>query len=264
MAKNLPYFKFIVSEWNDGDITLCSMQAQGLFINLCSLYWSQEGVLSYTKTIRRYKECDVRVWNDLINESVIYIQNDLIRIRFLDKQLLDRDCLSKQNSKNVLKRWIPEQINTDVLPPNNERIDVEYNKEENREEQKREEEKRKEKKKEHQVCEVLIYPNFNDFWNLFDKKIDKTKSENCFKKIKQSDRDKIMQVLPDYVKNTPDSKYRKNPLSWLNGKCWNDELILNKKPNGTTQQSTGNKFRDQVIQNARNGEYGDIEGIHKR
>ena len=33
MAKDLPYFKFFCSEWNDGDITLEDFNLQGLFIN---------------------------------------------------------------------------------------------------------------------------------------------------------------------------------------------------------------------------------------
>lgn len=39
MAKDLPYFKFIVNEWITGDITLEDLNVQGLFINLCAWYW---------------------------------------------------------------------------------------------------------------------------------------------------------------------------------------------------------------------------------
>ena len=49
MAKDLPYFKFFCSEWNDGDITLESYKIQGLFINVCSYYWSNECDLSLIK-----------------------------------------------------------------------------------------------------------------------------------------------------------------------------------------------------------------------
>lgn len=27
-----------------------------------------------------------------------------------------------------------------------------------------------------------------------------------------------------YVKSTPDKQFRKNPQTWLNGQCWNDEV----------------------------------------
>ena len=32
MGKELPYFKFITSEWLDGEITVETLEAQGLFI----------------------------------------------------------------------------------------------------------------------------------------------------------------------------------------------------------------------------------------
>ena len=39
MAKELPYFKFYPGIYITGDVTLCSLEAQGLFINICSFYW---------------------------------------------------------------------------------------------------------------------------------------------------------------------------------------------------------------------------------
>ena len=34
-----------------------------------------------------------------------------------------------------------------------------------------------------------------------------------------------LNAVDQYVKSTPDPKFRKNPLTWLNGKCWEDEII---------------------------------------
>lgn len=133
MAKDLPYFKFNVSEWNDGDITLCSLEAQGLFINLCSLYWSQEGNLSVTKSKRRFKDCNTTVWDELTSEGIIRIDADQIIIKFLDEQFLEREKLSQKNRENIQKRW----NNTTVIPSNNEPKVLEYNIEERREEEKR-------------------------------------------------------------------------------------------------------------------------------
>lgn len=133
MAKDLPYFKFNVSEWNDGDVTLCSLEAQGLFINLCSLYWSQEGQLSVTKSKRRFKDCNTNVWDELTSEGIIRIHEDQITIKFLDEQFFEREKLSQKNRENIQKRW----NNTTVIPPNNEPNVLEYNIEERREEEKR-------------------------------------------------------------------------------------------------------------------------------
>jgi len=64
--------------------------------------------------------------------------------------------------------------------------------------------------------------DFLKFWNLYDKKVDSKRCKDKFIKLPKKDIEKILEVVSDYVLSTPDPKYRKNPLSWLNGKCWND------------------------------------------
>ena len=66
--------------------------------------------------------------------------------------------------------------------------------------------------------------SFDSFWDIYDKKIDKTKCEVKFNKLSFEDKEKIKLILPKYINSTPEIKYRKNPLTWLNGKCWNDEV----------------------------------------
>lgn len=55
MAKNFPYFKFIATEWLTGDIVYEDFDTQGLFINICALYWQRDGKLSIDDITRRYK-----------------------------------------------------------------------------------------------------------------------------------------------------------------------------------------------------------------
>lgn len=135
MAKDLPYFKFNVSEWNDGDITLCSLTAQGLFVNLCSLYWSQEGTLSLEKCKRRFKACNTTVWEELTTEGIIKVKGDSIKIKFLDIQFEERQRLSEINSKNIKKRWKKYGKDTVVSKSNNETKEPVYNIEEKRREE---------------------------------------------------------------------------------------------------------------------------------
>ena len=66
--------------------------------------------------------------------------------------------------------------------------------------------------------------SFDSFWNIYDKKVDKTKCEVKFKNISSEDKEKIKVALQKYINSTPEVKFRKNPLTWLNGKCWNDEV----------------------------------------
>lgn len=82
---------------------------------------------------------------------------------------------------------------------------------------------------------------FEDFWNTYDYKQDidrcrrywtgKTKLKNG-KKIKDSDRTKIMEVLPAYIRSAPDKNYRKHPATYLYNSAWLDEVV----PNGTSKK----------------------------
>jgi hypothetical protein len=105
MAKDLTYFKFVVSEWNDGDITTCSFAAQGLFANLCSLYWSREGDLTLEKAKKKLNKASKKLWNELQSENIFKVISGKIVINFLDEQLNELENTSKVNSNNAKTRW---------------------------------------------------------------------------------------------------------------------------------------------------------------
>lgn len=65
---------------------------------------------------------------------------------------------------------------------------------------------------------------FDKFWNLYDKKTDTTKSKKKFMKLEMPTIETILAHVPKYVASTPDKVFRKNPLTYLNGECWNDEV----------------------------------------
>ena len=65
---------------------------------------------------------------------------------------------------------------------------------------------------------------FEIFWNSYGKKVDRVKCEKAWKKLKKQEIDKILETVNRYVGANPDIQYRKNPLTYLNGKCFNDEL----------------------------------------
>lgn len=69
-----------------------------------------------------------------------------------------------------------------------------------------------------------IYYTFDEFWNTYGKKIDTKKCKDKFDKLNAEERLKIKSTINDYINSTPDVQYRKNPLTYLNGKCWQDEI----------------------------------------
>ena len=104
MAKALPYFKFYCSEWNDGDVTLEDFHAQGLFINICSYYWSKECDLDLDTLHKKFRH-NIEDTESLIKSGLVKIIDDKIAIDFLDEQQQERSRLSKQNSVNAKKLW---------------------------------------------------------------------------------------------------------------------------------------------------------------
>jgi len=83
-----------------------------------------------------------------------------------------------------------------------------------------------------------VMMEFETFWMMYDKKEGRHKCELKFKKLKKTDRDALFNSLHDYIQSTPDKQYRKNPLTWLNGKHWNDE-ITNTTPVNQSPEASG-------------------------
>lgn len=84
---------------------------------------------------------------------------------------------------------------------------------------------------------------FDIFWNTYNKKLDRSNSEKKFNKLSIKEIETILKVVNNYVKSTPDVKYRKNPMTWLNGKNWNDEVEINKPQ---TQSQTNEQLYQQI------------------
>lgn len=73
-----------------------------------------------------------------------------------------------------------------------------------------------------EVLSESIY-EFELFWDDYDKKVDRTKCEKKWSRMSESEKEVIKEFVPIYVSSTPEKKYRKNPLSFLNAKTWNDD-----------------------------------------
>ena len=83
---------------------------------------------------------------------------------------------------------------------------------------------------------------FDVWWNLYDKKRGKEKCMAKWEKLSIEEKELCIEATPAYVSSTPDKAYRKDPLTYLNGKCWNDEIINRNgnKPNNDPREKLGN------------------------
>lgn len=89
---------------------------------------------------------------------------------------------------------------------------------------------------------IEVWPTFDDFWNLYDKKTDRAKCEKKWNNLKQEDKEAIMEYLPAYKQSTPDKKYRRNPETFLNNKTWENEIIDNSTGNNRNRIPQAGSF----------------------
>lgn len=82
----------------------------------------------------------------------------------------------------------------------------------------------------------VLPPQFDEFWNAYDKKVGKPKAMKLWAKLTNKEKAACLDYLPQYKVAQPDKQYRKNPETFLRNKCWNDELIYSYD----RRNSTGN------------------------
>lgn len=105
MAKELPYFKFESQAWDTGNIQMCSRESKGLFVDLCSLYWSRLGELPYALALQKLCNGSESAFDELKKRDIFGIVDDNIVIEFLDEQLSEFNLISEERRKAAKKRW---------------------------------------------------------------------------------------------------------------------------------------------------------------
>lgn len=83
MAKELPYFKFLVSEWLLSRIADESFRIKGLFVDCCAHYWNRDCDISLKEMSKKIGKNNIK---SLENIQIIEIKNDKIYIKFLSNQ----------------------------------------------------------------------------------------------------------------------------------------------------------------------------------
>lgn len=85
MAKKITYFQFEPATYLTGSIQFCSLEAQGLYVNICCFYWQRQCDLTEENL---YKKFDKReLISELIKENAIKIKKGNVIIDFLITQL---------------------------------------------------------------------------------------------------------------------------------------------------------------------------------
>ena len=105
MAKELPYFKFEPNQWENGNIQMLSREDKGLFMDLCSMYWSRLGDVPLKLAVQKLCGGNATAFDSLISEQIFEVIDERVCINYLNEQLSEFEDTSKQNSKNAKARW---------------------------------------------------------------------------------------------------------------------------------------------------------------
>ena len=105
MAKELPYFKFEPNQWENGNIQICSREDKGLYLDLCSMYWSRLGDVPLKLAIQKLCAGNANAFDSLIDEDIFDVIDGMICIHFLNEQLSEFKDTSERNQKIALDGW---------------------------------------------------------------------------------------------------------------------------------------------------------------
>lgn len=97
------------------------------------------------------------------------------------------------------------------------------------------------------VFNVIVYPSFDDFWDAYDKKVERAETEKKWLKLNQQEKEKIMIHVAQYVVATPNQQYRKNPKTYLNQKTYLDEIVIPQSNGFTTKPTAADRQRESII-----------------
>lgn len=106
MSKEIPYFKFYIGEWFNGDITLEAYDLQGVFINICAYYWSKDCQLSLVNLKKKFRDIHIEI-DTLIESNIIKVIHEDVSISFLDEQLASKEVQTIANRVNGAKGGRP-------------------------------------------------------------------------------------------------------------------------------------------------------------
>ena len=100
------------------------------------------------------------------------------------------------------------------------------------------------------VNDIVITPSiinidFEIFWNLYNKKKgDKDKVESKWNKLKDEERQKIIDTLPNFLNSISDKQFLPYPVNYLNQKRWNDEVHVNNGAKSRTLEEAEEFYRN--------------------
>lgn len=219
MADNF-YFSHDYGARNDPKLVTLQMElghkGKGIFWDLIEICYEQGGYILFSelKSIAFALHTEYESITSVLNSYGLF-END--GNAYWSKSVLNRlEARGEKSEKarqNVLKRWDKYKSNTGVLQTNNEGNTIKERKE-----------SKEEEKKEKYLSQFEI------FWNLYNDKTDRKKCLAKWMKLTEHEIETILATVTDFKQYKKFATYtHPNPLTYLNGKRWEDVLPNVKK-----------------------------------
>jgi uncharacterized protein YdaU (DUF1376 family) len=211
-----PAFLFYSSDWLTG-CQFMSMNERGEYITLLAAQ-HQNGHLD-PKRLGFLLGYGWDMVSDIVKSKFVLDENGLIYNERLEAEAEKRSQYADKQRNNGMKGGRPKkdenpketQTITQLITQSKPKNNPTENENEN-------------------VNRVRIEDNkkvwFDVFWEKYNKKQDSKKCFDKWLKLSDNEINAALDKVDEYVHSTPDVQFRKNPLTWLNGKCWEDEIII--------------------------------------
>lgn len=101
MSKELPYFRFMVTEWLNDDISLENYEVKGVFADICAYYWFKDCSITQAMLQKKFSNAETLIKN-LFSNGIIKTKqdSDFIEIKFLNEQF-DQLSESRKRRQNA-------------------------------------------------------------------------------------------------------------------------------------------------------------------
>ena len=112
--------------------------------------------------------------------------------------------------------------------------------------------------------EEYIVGFFDEWWNLYDKKVGRQAALKVWRNMSNIERTDCVLAAEKYVASTPEKRFRKDPATYLKGKCWKDEIIPTAHNSQGTPQKTEEELRNERNAEVANYVFGVIDDLNKK
>lgn len=206
MSKD-PAVLFYTSDFLSGTFTMSNEQV-GMYIRLLCLQ-HQKGKLTEKDMLSICRAYDVDIWSKFKNEDGAFynerMYNETIRRqKFSESRRNNAKSPKNESTSKAYAKHMETETENENITINRTKAKIE-----------------------------ILDPKFEEWWLWYDYKVSKEKAKKSWNKLNENEKDLALQSVQAYVQSTPDKTYRKHPTTYLNQKCFNDEVINR----NTTSQS---------------------------